>query len=656
MALRIRCPHCRNIVEVDDAHTGTPTTCTNCGGGFKVPERPRPVFPAAPSVPPGKLVAACPRCRADIAPGTLVCPRCLTDVRSGKRLSFTERAKRLSVRTWVVTLLSVVAVAVVTASLIEWRRLHRPEPIPGDIHAAPTADEPRELSAARDLLNARDAPARRAAVDALLRLGDAACPTLAAALTRLGRPGADPQATRTLIAAIDLLARTGDRRYLDSIRPLGESEPLRSAVVRARGMLGDLEAAPEVVAVWSRQLRRRLFFDRLADVSPASNQALTALVVRERREYERWAEAVRRLSAVDDSRIVEFMLDTYWDSWSWLGQPRDERFVAELWEAAKPPTDQDLQFHHRIRAARRVLDKTSKTGSASTRSAAGLVLRQAGPQFESLRKDIIDAIAGGIGSSTPLEQQRGVWALARLAAQNFRGLGPDSSPADVTGETVAAAVEWSRSVGVGGAGASLPTGVAAYPPPPIVARRVITPQRQLERALLTDLERDWPSAARAVTEWEAARMGFTPGIAAFLDARQRAPRYSALVGAMCIAVACNARAAEEDLRLWTESADQPGWVRGLGYTALAALEARAGRQTPGWPGGLTNDMLGDLDLGPPGLGPWAELIALGGEKMLNTLRAEELAIAETARSRLLAAAEQALRRRKSAGDARAPEP
>ncbi|GMU81097.1 MAG: hypothetical protein AMXMBFR47_09680 [Planctomycetota bacterium] len=655
MALRIRCPHCREIVEVDDAHTGTPTTCMNCGGGFKVPERPSPAIPAAPSIPPARLVSACPRCRADIAPGTLVCPRCLTDVRSGKRLSFTERAKRLSVKTWVVTLLSLVGVAVVTASLIEWRRLHRPEPIVGDIHAAPTANEPREVTAARDLLNARDAAARRTAVDALLRIGEAAYPTLAAALTRLGRPGADPQATRTLIAAIDLLARSGDRRYLDSIRPLAEFEPLRSAVLRARGMLGDLDAAPEVVAAWTRQLRRRLFFDRLADVSPPSDQALTAIVVRERREYERWAEAVRRLSVVDDSRIVESMLDSYWDSWNWLGQPRDERFVAELWEAAKPPTDQDLQFHHRIRAARRVLDRTSRSGSASARAAAGLVLRQAGPQFEALRKEIIDAIAAGLGAGTPLEQQRGVWALGRLAAQNFRGLAPDSSPSDVTGETVAAAVEWSRSVGVGGAAVSVPP-AAAYVPPPLIARRVITPRRQLERALLSDLERDWPSAARAVAEWEAAGLGFTPGIAGLLDARQRAPRYSALVGAMCVAVSCNARAAEADLRLWTESSDQPGWVRGLAYTAIAALEARAGRPTPGWPGGLTNDMLGDLDLGPPGLGPWAELVALGGEKMLNTLRADELAISETARSRLVAAAEQALRRRTAAANARAPEP
>lgn len=647
-ALRVKCPHCREILEIGEERFGAPSTCPACGGAFKVPLPPR--IPAAPrrSLRTSNVASACPRCKADLAPGTAVCPNCLTQVATGKRLPLRQRIKRLSVRTWMTALLALVGGVVIVAGIIEWRGRLRPRPNLDSIGADKQPGELPERAVVRALFAARDGAARRAAYDELLRLGGAAHEALAAALRVTDRPAADAEITRSTAAALDLLGRSGESRYLNVVQPLVSAEPLKDAVLRARGMLGDAGVAAAVVGRWSEQLRRRLFLDRLAALTGTRNPAFAAMRDRAQREAEDWAGAVRRLAASSNSRVVEYMLDGDWNSWGWLGQSRDERYIGELWDAARPSNDQDLRQEARIRALRDVLDRSADHGSLSRCAAAGLVLGQCVPQDQALRKDAVNRIASRIPGSTPLEQQRGAWALGRLAGQNIAGITANSSPSDLAATDIAIVVGWAGSVGIGETSGFLVSDAAAYPRPPIVERRIITPTRQHEAALLDDLARDWPSALRAVTEWQGTELGFTPRLAALLDPRQHDPRYPALAGAMCLSVALDARNTRESLRRWAESRAQPGWVRGLAYTALAGLAARGGDSTPGWPGGLTEEMLGDLDLGPPGLAAWAELLALGGDSMLNKLRTEELAIPEAIRARLIFAGEQALRRRRAA--------
>ena len=106
MPLKIRCPHCKRTLVADDETAGEGKLCPACGKGFTVP------IPVHDSPRHVEVAGTCPKCRADMAPGTPYCPHCYYEPATGKRLPLRRRLEFVSVRTWILMSLGmVIAVA-----------------------------------------------------------------------------------------------------------------------------------------------------------------------------------------------------------------------------------------------------------------------------------------------------------------------------------------------------------------------------------------------------------------------------------------------------------------------------------------------------------------------------------------------------------------
>jgi hypothetical protein len=357
---------------------------------------------------------------------------------------------------------------------------------------------------------------------------------------------------------------------------------------------------------------------------------------------DRLADGLHVLSQNPDSTVVGTLLEALFPSWGWLGQQRDERYASAVWDASKPPRDADADYRHRVRAARRVLDRTSQSASAGARAAAGIVLAASGPQYETLRKEIVAALAGQLSDCPPLDQQRVTWALARLAGQRFGEITDRSAPQDVERTAVLAALEWVRSSGLANP-PPLRTARESYPPPPMPALRIVTAERQLEEALLREIDSGWEPAERAADRWVRAGLGLTPRLSERLDPAQREPKLFAVTAAIAIVAESNATPARTRLEVWSKSADQPAWLRSFARTALVALDVRGGRDAGNWPGELAADAF-EFSAERPSTRLWGRLISAGGPALLERLRKERKAVPAPIRDTLLRAAEQAAAR------------
>jgi hypothetical protein len=644
MPLKIRCPHCRRVLLVEDEKAGRHTHCPACKQTIAVP---MPVRETPSSV---DVALQCPRCERAIAPGTSYCPHCATDLATGKRLPLGRRLRLVSLRTWMVLAVGLVGVGLLAFVGINVYRDVADKPDRPPPQRSEPAHEPAASSAAaaRRLLAAETPEERLAAVDALTHAGSQALPAVAAALQSSLGDVADPQKKRNQRAALELLVRSGEIRWRAVMEQCRRHEPLREDALYGSAMLGDADVLEDLAALWLRELRRRVFFASVAGRAPGAGAA-QATLTRATARTERFSKALRRLACDHDVRVLGRLGEAYWETWSWLGQSRDQAIARELFDIAKPAAATDSrEITEHIRAARRALEQVSQEGAPTARAAAGLVLAQCAPQYESVRMQIIATLATILPECEPREQQRLTWALAKLTGLTFGEVSADDEPADVGHDDVRAVLRWARDSGTARPG-SCNTPSSAYPQRPVLVRRVVTPQRQLERDLWRQFQAGWASMDAALERWLAAELACTPRVLARLDPGQREPDYTTLAVAMILVAEADEQAARAPLELWHEATDQPAWVREMAYLALGSLDARNGRWHSGWPADLNARVYADLDRGAPGWEHFGRILAAGGPVMRTRLeRARPASLPERLRAKLLAAAEQAARRRAAA--------
>lgn len=637
MPLKIRCPHCKRTLVAEDDTAGQGKRCPACGMGFTVP------IPVCESPQHVEVAGKCPKCRADMAPGTEYCPHCYYDPAAGKRLPLRRRLQFVSVRAWTVTGLGVV---VLVALIFSGVRIYEGRIRRGEYPASAPAVARKPIAVGskwvKQLLEAESAADRTRAFEALLSLGSAALPELARGVEESARVGGGQQ-TRNRAAAVELFARGGEEHWLPLLKKLQNEEGLRETVLVARALLGDDEVAEELSSLWLTALRRQMFLTRVAELSPG--RQAHAIQASERRAAERLAEPLRGLAERSDATVIDDVLATYWESWSWLGQERGEVFAVEVFELAKPPRRKDLEFKFRVRAARGALDRASQRGSPSARAAAAMVLTQCAPQYKSLRQRMIATLVSILPKSKPAAQQRIAWTLARHAGRSFDGLSAENSPEDFSRPAVRDALDWARTSAIAEPD-SLKIPRKAYPAPPKLIRRVVTPRRQLERDLLQELGVGWGAVCAMLDRWMDAELGCTPQVEGLLDPGQRDPDYPALAAAMIIAAESNAQHLRPQLDLWSEASDQPAWVRGFAYSVLGVLDARRGRWTSGWPAELDERMIGRPGRNSPDWDLWGHLLAAGGPQLrARLLNTPPDSLSSAMRAKLLRAAEHEARRR-----------
>jgi phage host-nuclease inhibitor protein Gam len=631
MPLKIRCPHCRRILLAEDDTAGQRKLCPACQRPLDVP------LPLRAELELTNVAVQCPRCGADVAPGTIICQRCFTDITTGMRLPLLQRLARIPIRTWTVCGLTValaalfiyVGVHVVTV------RLARPQTPETVLAPAPAPGFPAEQWAAR-LLGAPDEQERASAREALV-LGCASAAeqvarAVAAALqASLGDLVSDERVTWNRRAALDVLGFAVDREggAATGLAPLlaacAARPELHVAARRAQGLLGDAAALPDLRELWLERARRYVFLRQLARLTAAGDAAVTGTAVRAARaELDYVAAALHGLKETREEGVLDALLESYWDGRTWLGQQRSEALSEELFELAKPratATAADAGFElekQAIRGARDALQRAGQRAAPAARAAAGLVLAHCAPQYESARQRIVAAVVSVLAGCEPAVQQRLTWAVARLTGRQFGRISGHGRPADVQRTDVEAVLRWARSAGVAEPG-TLRTSVEDYPTPRRLTYRVVPPLRQLERDLLEEFGQGWERSRAALERWLVAGLGCTAEVRALLDPGQRSPNYPALAAALVIAAGCEARDVSRELLLWQEARDQPGWVRALAFAALGALDAKAGRWTSGWPAGWQLPPVAELEAGRPGWEHFGYTLALGGVPMIDRL-------------------------------------
>ncbi|MGE0479858.1 MAG: hypothetical protein AB7Q17_05235 [Phycisphaerae bacterium] len=541
---------------------------------------------------------------------------------------------------------AVAALGAYVGTQIFWIRYYTP-----DKHVTPFEPTTQAPLASADwaarLLAATSAAARDEARTELRRIGPASAADLASALraavqVRRLAPGS----ARNARVAIALLAEFRAPVARAALEDCAAHDELCEDALLGRAWLGDERALGDTVRVWQKRVRDAIFAKRLAEFAIGDARAhADAHLERRRRALTQAAGATARLG----QPAMDLVVAGYWDSWGWLGQQRAEDYVLATFETAKlvteegaaPRTDPDPVVQ--VRGARRVLDQTATYGALAVRAAAVLTLAQCTPQYKSLRERIVDGLAAALPSGDALEQQRVVWTLAHITGRGFGDFSAADPPNTVNADHVAAATAWARQEGVGVAAAARKPHV--FPPPPVLERRVLTAERQLEEVLLAALRTGWADAAEARRRWLGARLGFTPRIAACLDATMRDPHLPALCAALTAAGAYHAEGSRAQLEVWRHANDQPPWVRALAYTALAALDAPRGPLAAAWPAGLDATALLALDAESPGWEPFGEVLLAAGPTLVGKLqKAAPGGLPDAIRAKLLRAADAAAQR------------
>lgn len=637
MPLKIRCPHCRKVLLAEDQTAGEQRACPVCGQVFTVP------IPWHEEEPPHLDVSrVCPRCARPVAPGTGFCPRCMTDLASGRRLPLGQRLQLVPLWTWVTRGLvgTAVLLAIFVAGNLLRHQMTRP-PVSGPIPSpAPTPEITVTALAAR-LLGADDREALTAAFDALAQRGGPAWPAVAAELERSLATGSSRSENQR--AAIDLLARSGEPRWLPILEKAYERPALREAALHGRARLSDGRVLDVLHAGWRERLRRRMFFERLVSLTDRrGDPAAEELGAHLRRQTARYAESLRRLATRAENGVLERLAGDFWDSWCWLGQRQGEVFAQALFEIAQPPVGHGLSLEgvkEEVRGARRALDGAAARSPGGSAAALGLILAQCAPQYRSARERIVAHVIGQLPKAPPEEQQRITWALARLTQRAFGETTEHTHPLDVTPADVREALAWA---GQGGPEPPQTASTGLFCSPPVLVRRILTPERQLEHELLSAMHAGWGEALNSATRWTAAELGCTPRIRALLHPGRRELSYPAIMGAMVICAEAGVEDVVPLLELWQNAGDQPRWLRGLAFTTLAAIETRGSRDPGGWPVGIEPELVEELDADPPGWEPFRRVLAAGGRGLEQRLSGPAGArLPAGLRARLLAVLQQA---------------
>lgn len=650
MALRIRCPRCQAVLTVGDELAGEPMHCPECQGGFTVPLPRRAVQEEAQ--PPRAEAAGpqCPRCRGAIPPGARICRRCCLDLATGRRLPLVRRMRYWSAARWGVAAGLVVVLGAGGAIGWHYYRLYREaQRVVAPFRPVEKTAPPTQEWSDR-LLAARSSDERTQAARELSNIGAEAAPALARALAGSLERGARPSPAlqRNQRAAILLLGQFGDRSVLQVLERAAAVPALRAEAQRAQLTLGDAAALPAVAGNWIAAVRRAILLQRMEELRLFAPQAPESVVIRAAQEEAgHWAGALRTAGAP----ALLTAVGEYWDSWGWLGQQRAEEYAVQIFELAKPDAagrvrpagkayDETIES---VRAARRALDEVTAAGPPLVKAAGGLILAQCTPQYRSLRERILGSLVAALPECGPAELQRVAWAIIRLSGRSFGDLSATSAPEQVTAAEIREIVDWAGRVGV--ANVRLPP--LELPARPELVRRIVTPQRQLERDLLEQMRGGWDAARAATDRWQLARLGCTPRALKLLHPGTRDPNYPALAFAMALVAEHQATAARGTLELWQQAADQPDWIRLLARTAVLALDARQGNLAASWPKDwLTPGLVRELDSNGAAWEVLGRIVAGGGPAMLERLeKAPEGALPAGVQKRVLAATADAENRR-----------
>jgi predicted Zn finger-like uncharacterized protein len=644
MPLKIRCPHCRSVLVVEDQAAGLDRPCPRCGETFNVPV-PISERSVTGGQPAAEVAAKCPKCGAPIAPGTPFCKKCFRDVRTGKRIPLGRRLRHLSSVSVVVLILIVVGLpvtVVVGYNIYRDRFAERDTPLPV-FRPTPPAELP-SAEWARALLAARSAAGRAAALHDLNQAGPRAIDDLAAALQEpppLGVSAGEHRLNRR--TALRFLGTHGDEHTAKFIAEATWAPELRDQTLLARGRLGDEAVLGELAAQWANALRADAFLSAaMAAGGGQSGPAAAAALRRSQERLKDLGDALRRFGRAG----FEQAAPCYWESWSWLGPPGRDDAAEALYELAKPPvagTTSIGEVVEDIRAARDLMEAVAADGPPPVRPVAAVLLVKFSPQYRSTVGRVTTSLAETLRDATPIEQQRLTWALARVTGRRFGAIDEDASPMMVCKADVVSALQWIRESRLAQP-APLRTHEGSYPGPPALARRIVPVARQAERDLLGELTATWSAAREAIDRWLAFGVGCTPRLRQLLDPAQRSPNYPALAAAMTLAAEYNETSWRGQLTIWREARDQPAWVRSLAFTALAALDARNREPIGRWPEGLELPPAGQRD--GPSREDFARVIATGGEALVDRLAENRpLTLGEAEHARLVEAARAALGRR-----------
>ena len=615
MPLKIRCPHCQQVMVADDSAAGERVACPACHQPFSVP-LPRAAIPDEVARRGGGRI--CPHCKTEVAPLAEFCQRCLTELSSGRRPPWRQRLRMRPARWWLVRgALVAGGLVVLAAGTAVYRTQTRPPRVltpPTTRPVAPVAE------LARQLLEATTPADREQVLRNLAGVEHLAAPAVAAALrAAIETPWTSPQQSANRLAAIELLIRQTATcppdeaaAWSETLAQCQRDPELYQPSLRARALLGDARVTEELARTWLDTLERQLFLRRLvqntgADGQPGPRLLLSRLTI----ELGRLSDAIRQLGQNPEVAVFERVAEAYWESWHWLGQGAGDLFATELFSLARPP-ETTLRFRPEdVRTPRDVMRRIAERGSADARAGAAMALHTA-PQYRTASREVAGLLGELLPQCDARDQQRLTWVLAQLRGRLF-GPVPRSHPLEVTAAEVAAAQEWVRP-------GTRPVLKEPYPTPPQPPYRATPPHLQIEAALWRDLQGNWDSARMAMERWLTSGLGNTPRMRRLLDPAQPQPHYPALAAAMVVAACRNDASTRSQLELWREATDQPAWVRALAYTALGTLDASSGSWKSGWPSGLELGDTTPLERGTPSWSYFGRLLAAGGAGMQARLR------------------------------------
>jgi len=633
MPLRIRCPHCREIQLVPNEAAGWERACVACGKLLTVP---LPAQAAAVAAPPASVASACPRCRAEVAPGTEVCRRCCTVLATGRRLPLRQRLARMSLRARVLVFLTLVVLA---AGGIGGYQFYRQStlldpliPPPPALAAAAT-----DGSAVDALLGATDAAAREPALRAVRQAGR---PALAHLARRIEDDAAGID-DHTLSAAVALLAAAPDAAWIPALREASARSGCAEEAILARAALGDATVVDAAQALWLQRLRTHVLQKRVAELCADDSPARREILRRRLSELNRATVALQKLRAADDTGPLRSLAPRFWESWTWLGQPRGESFADALFELAKPAPAPGVDFREQIRRARVAIERAADGADATAVAALVLVLTQTAPQYDEAKTRLLRRLAAQLPGGEPTEQQRIAWAVSRLTRLRLGELYGEGHPRDAGFSAIEAVAAWCVRSGLAAA-----CNVEPQPLPtrPAFEIRVASVAGQIERELAAQIESGWSAVDAALERWHVAGLGASQRVREWANPGQRSPNPPALVAGIILLCDHPDDQTRKVFELWRDATDLPPWVSPLARLALAALDVRGGRSAAGWTAALRPEFVEDAPDAPP-LALWARLLAAGGPRMVDQLReARDCPLSASARLRLVERAADLARR------------
>lgn len=448
MSSRIRCAKCGHEMWVPESRSGTNMNCPECNALFTVPM----ILNVARETVDVSII--CFACNHENAPGTTICRRCGADLVAKVKAPFSRRLSLWLERQWPFALAgSMIALVLIYVGVRIYSVMPASEPTQTPVDPNQVVEvTPLGESLVDGLFVANTQAERDAAFQTLLNQGPSVQEHLVARLAEYAESeassGREDAATELAIELMVILDQP-DESVLAVLKHFSDSEAVRASALLARGSFGDLSAAPMIRNWWLRLLERELFLTATVEQDELSTEELVEVLDFTRDQRRQVTQALRRLVQEDLLGVLEPLAERYWRSWRWLGQKRGEVFADALFELAMPyrgrltvlSADEE-EAKEAIRAARSTLSILGEQGGALAASAAGVAMARNTPQYESARDRIVTALLGKMNDLRASDQQRVIWAMARLTGRLFGSYGSSMTPWEVTPEVGREVVVW----------------------------------------------------------------------------------------------------------------------------------------------------------------------------------------------------------------------